>query len=293
MRRTFATLVVVAALAACRSTEIAGPAPAAVHGKIQGAQTFGEGASVQVYRIDDAGLPTPDPFETVRPDRLGRFTTRVLSPGRYRLVYRSADAPPAIASANVPLDTQVVLRPLVEAGLVQVRAKSSGDSYRCRLTEMKPPDGVPDLREFSCSARDAVLLRGLRRGRWALDLPDLGATTEVEVSGGGDLSELVVDPPPMVVGASMTGEVRRADGAGAPWMVVSARPLGTSGVSAQRWGRFATTDVSGLYRIVGIPPGPTLVRVECREAPARILPAAQVVDIPPTGLVHLGFVVER
>jgi len=292
MKRTAALLVVVAAAASCRSPEIPDRTPAAVHGKIEGVQKIAKDATVQVYRVDGAGLATPDPFETVKLDSLGRFTTRVLSPGRYRLVYRSLEAPPSITAANVPLDTHVVLRPVVQAGLVQLRARSNGDAVTCRLTECKPADGIPDVREFTCDSRSTLVLRGLRRGLWTLDVPATGDTTEVEVSGGDDLRDLLVDPPAPTTGASISGVVHRLDGTPAPWMAVTVRPLAASGASATRWGRFATTDLSGAYRIVGIPPGTSLVRVECRESPARILPSAQVLEIPPSGTVQLGFVVE-
>jgi hypothetical protein len=260
-----------------------------VHGQIEGVQTIGKDAAVQVYRVDGEGLATPDPFETVKPDALGRFTTRVLSPGRYRIVYRSFEAPPSVGSANVPLDTNVVLRPVVESGLVQLRARSSGEAATCRLTECKPKDGVPDVREFTCDARSSTILRGLRRGLWTLDIPTSGATTEIDVTGGDELRELLVDPPAPTTGASISGVVLRIEGTPAPWMVVTVRPLAAS---ATRWGRYATTGLDGAYRIVGIPPGRSLVRVECRESPVRILPAPQTIEIPPSGVVQLGWVVE-
>jgi len=291
MRRIAVALLVVA-LAACRTHEPVAPAPTAVRGRVENAQPVPKDATVQVYRIDDAGQPTPDPFETVAPDAGGAFATRPLSPGKYRIVYRSSEGAPSMTTAVVPLDAPVVLRAVAPVGLVQVRVRSSGDALRCRLTEKSPHDGVPDFREFTCGSRDTPLLRGVRRGIWTLDLPDLGATTEVEVAGGDDLRELFVDPPPPSPGATLTGVVRRSDGAGAPWLAVTVRPLVREGEAASRWGRYATTDASGGYKIVGIPPGRAFVRVEHRDAYVRLLPGPVVADIPPSGTIHLGFVLE-
>ena len=165
-RHLLVTLVALAtALPACRSPEkLDEPSPGAVRGRIEGASDLATGLSVQVYRIDDQGLPTPDPFETVTPDSLGRFTTRVLSPGNYRLVYRSLVGPPSLTSVRVPTTIPVVLSPLVEAGLVQLRVTSAaaGEPIRCRLTETSPADGIRDIREFRCSAATPAFVRGLR-----------------------------------------------------------------------------------------------------------------------------------
>jgi hypothetical protein len=291
--RPLPLLVVVAALAACRSVPPMDDASTAIRGQIVGAESIPREAAVQVYRIDAAGLPSPEPFESVHPDRLGRFKTRALLPGRYRLAYRSGDAPPSLASARVPGETPIVMRPLVLPGLVGLRvAAASSEPTLCRLTEAKALDGVPDVREFRCSSRETTFVRGMRPGLWRVDLPELGATTEIDLPVGDAFRELVVDPPPIAAGATLVGEVRRIDGAPSPWVVVSARSLAGPGVAAARWGRYAVTDRAGHYRVIGIPPGEALVRVECREAPIRILPSPQAVAIPPTGTVQLGFVAE-
>jgi hypothetical protein len=291
-------LVVAAALAlpCCRTRPaVSDPATGAVSGTIEGAQSFPGDARVQVYRIDESGIPVPDPFESVRVDRLGKFTTRVLTPGRYRLVYRSLEAPPSTAAAKVPPDFRVTLRPLVAAGLAQLRvtaARPDAEPARCRLTEAEPGGDLPDVREFRCAPGAPVLLRGLRPGRWYLDLPDVGATTEIVLPRRDPLRELELDPPAIAATASLTGQVLRISGTGAPWAVVSARPLTASGEAGAAWGRYAVTDRAGMFRIVGIPPGPALVRVECREVRYVLLPAAQVVAIPPSERASIGFVVE-
>jgi hypothetical protein len=286
--------IVAALLAAgCAATPPGSPSAGAIRGRIEGVQRFDSEAVVQVYRFDDAGLPTPDPFETIAPDPNGRFSTRVLSPGRYRIVYRHPDGPPSEVSVRVAGDTEAVLRPLYVEGLVQLRVLGPrGTAVRCRLTEADPNGGIPDVRDFTTRADAPVFLRGIRPGRWYLDLPEAGATTEVDVPSGASLQDLAVDPPPSQSGSVVCGEVRRVDALPGAWLVVTARPVPAPGSSAARWGRYATTDRSGGYRIVGIPPGTALVRVECREVAVRVLPAAQTTSIPPSGEVQLGFVVE-
>ena len=287
-------VVAVAALAACRTApRIDDPSPGIVRGRIEGVQNLDPAARVQVYGVDGEGLVTRDPFETVTPDRLGRFATRVLSPGRYRLVYRNPDAPPSVTSVRVPIDTEAVLRPVVEAGLTELRATTATDEERvCRLTSEKPRDGIVDVREFRCSSKAPAVIRGLRSGRWRLDLPELGATTEIELPFATGQREMVIDPPAVAAGATLSGEVRRLDAAGGAWLVVAVRPLDGLGETAGRWGRYAVTDLKGQYRVVGIAPGTSLVRVECREVPVRILPAPHVVGIPPSGVLELSFIVE-
>ncbi len=295
MRHIAAACLVALALAGCRSPgALDGPRVGAVQGRIAGVEGPPPAARVQIYRLDADGRPTPDLFETVTPGADGRFTTEPLSPGRYRFVYRRPSGPPSITTVRVPTDEPVVMRPLAETGLVelQVTTPSVAGTLRCRLTEARPKDGIPDVREFTCAAGANASVRGVRPGRWWLDLPELGATTEVDVESGLGLRALAIDPPPGDSGGTASGVVRQIDGAAGAWLVVSARPLDSSGESAIRWGRYAITDRSGRYRIVGIPPGTALLRIECRESPARILPAAQIVIIPPSGTVELGFVVE-
>jgi hypothetical protein len=291
--RPIALLVAVAALVGCRSIPPIDETPAVVVGRVEGAERIPRGAVVQVYRIEATGLPSPEPFETVEPDKLGRFRTRALAPGRYRFAYRSGDGPPSVASARVPDVVNVVLHPLVLPGLVGLRATTPSIEFvACKLTEAKAADGVPDVRQFRCWSREPASVRGLRPGAWRLDLPELGATTEVELPSGEAFREVIVDPPAIAGGGTLVGEVRRIDGSPAAWMTVTARPLSPTAASATRWGRYGVTDRAGRYRIVGIPPGQTLVRVECREAPLRVPPSAQVISIPPAGTAQLGFVAE-
>lgn len=295
MRHVASLCLVALALAACRSPgPLDGPEVGALHGRIAGTEPPPAGARVQVYRLDPDGRPTPDPFATVTPGADGRFATGALSPGRYRVVYRRPGGPPSISTVRVPTSEALSIRPVAETGLVELRvtAPPGAGTVRCRLTEARPKDGVPDVREFSCSAGAEASVAGVRPGRWWLDLPDLGATTEVEVASGLGLAALSVDVPFAETGGVATGVVRQADGAAGAWLVIAARPLDSTADAASRWGRYAITDRAGRYRIVGIPPGPALLRVECRESPARILPAPQIVTIPPSGTIEMGFVVE-
>ena len=287
-------LVLVAGLAACRSVpQIDDPSPGLVSGRIEGVQNIDPASRVQVYGVDGDGLVTREPFETVTPDRLGRFVTRVLSPGRYRFVYRNPDAPPSVTSVRIPIDTPVVLRPVVESGLTELRAASASAEARvCRLTAEKARDGIVEVREFRCSSQEPALLRGLRPGRWRLDLPEIGATTEIDLPFASAQREMVIDPPEVEAGATLSGEVRRIDGAGGAWLIVAVRPMDGLGETAGRWGRYAVTDLKGQYRVVGIAPGTALVRVECREVPVRILPVPHVLGIPPSGTLEMSFIVE-
>jgi hypothetical protein len=285
------TLCAIALLAAgCAGPRGAASSPARVRGRVEGARAIPDGAYVQVLRIDGDGLVSPDPFERVTPDALGRFSTSVLSPGRYRLVYRPPDAPPSAMTVRVPNSEPAVLRDRLPLGGVALTVESKErEPVRCVLTEVSPEDGVTDVREFECRDRVPATVRGLRPGRFYLDLPERGLTTEVDVPAGVPQRDLVLDPPPAVGMGGLAGQVRRNGGDGAAWLVVAARPLGESGGPAERWGRYATTDRSGAFALERIPAGRALVRVETRQWSARILPAPRAVAIPPSGMIELGF----
>ena len=97
----------------------------------------------------------------------GSLPTGALSPGRYRFVYRRPGGPPSVTTVRVPTDELVVIRPLTEAGLVelQVTTPVHGRSLRCRLTEARPAEGIPDVREFTCSGDAIASVRSVRPGR--------------------------------------------------------------------------------------------------------------------------------
>jgi hypothetical protein len=296
MRAFGLVFVLAAALAACRSPAPPEPGAGFLRGKVTGVQSFPATARVQVYRVDPQGIPTPDPFELAPVDKVGRFRTHDLLPGNYRLVYRGAEGPPAVCTTRVPTELDVVLRPLVTDGLVQLRLGLNAtftEPVRCRLTEAEPPGGdIPDVRDVRCAPFSPLFVRGMRPGRWYVDLPELGATTEIVLPETDVLRELDLDPPLIESGAILSGEVRRTDGDGAAWVIVAVRPLPEPGASATAWGRFAVTDRAGRFQVIGIPPGPSLVRVECREVRYRIPGSAEFVTIPPSGRVSRGFVVE-
>jgi len=264
--------------------------PGRVRGRIEGAQRLPQDAYVQVLRIDRDGAAIPDPFERVTPDALGRFSTNVLSPGRYRLVLRRPDAPPSAVTVHVPTREVAVLRsPLVVGGVTLSVKSKEHEPVRCVLTEVSPEDGLADVREFECTDRLPATVRGLRPGRFYLDLPERGLTTEVDVPAGVPQRDLVLDPPPTGGGGGVAGQVRRTGGDAAGWLVVAARPLGEDGSPAERWGRYATTDRTGSFALAGIPSGRALVRVESRGWAAGALPAPRAVAIPPSGMIELGF----
>lgn len=264
--------------------------PAKLSGRIEGMLRVPDGAYVQVLKIDGDGVLTPDPFERLVPDSLGRFTTGVLSPGRYTLVLRRPDAPPSSTTVRVPDQEQVLLRPVRAEGGVALSVKSSErEPVRCVLTEASPPAGVADVREFECRPRIAATVAGLRPGRYYLDLPERGLTTEVDVPAGSPQRDLVLDPPATSGLGGVSGSVRRKHGAGAPWLVVAARPLGEGAGAAERWGRYVTTDRTGSFALAALPAGNALVRVEARQGPSPVLPAPRTVAIPPSGMIEVGF----
>jgi hypothetical protein len=289
-----AVLAVASALVACgcaRASAVVA-SPAKVSGRIEGMLRVPEGAHVQVLRIDGDGVLTPDPFERFVPDSLGRFTTGVLSPGRYTLVYRRPDAPPSSTTVRVPDQSHVVLRAVRDDIGVALSVKTSEpEPVRCVLTEASPPAGVADVREFECRHRLAATVRGLRPGRYYLDLPERGLTTEVDVPAGSAQRDLTLDPPSTSGLGGVSGSVRRKNGTGAPWLVVAARPLAEGAGPAERWGRYVTTDRTGTFSLGAIPPGKTLVRVERRQGSLPVLPAPRTVAIPPSGMIEVGFVV--
>jgi hypothetical protein len=282
-----AALIAVAGCAGGRG-ELA--SPGRVRGRVEAAQRLPQGAYVEVLRIDGNGVAIPDPFERVTPDALGRFSTNVLSPGRYRLVLRRPDAPPSAVTVHVPTGELAVLRSPIAVDGVTLSVKSKEhEPVRCVLTEVSPGDGLADVREFECTDRLPATVRGLRPGRFYLDLPERGLTTELDVPAGVPQRDLVLDPPPAGGIGGVAGQVRRTGGDAAAWLVVAARPLGDDGAPAERWGRYATTDRTGSFSLAGIPAGRALVRVETRAWPAGVLPAPRAVAIPPSGMIELGF----
>jgi hypothetical protein len=286
-------LVAVALLAAgCLGGGSVTASPGRVRGRVEGARALPKGGYVQVLRFDADGVAVPDPFERVTPDALGRFATDVLSPGRYRLVWRPPDAPPSAVTVRVPTQELAVLRaPVALSGVTLTVKSKERESVRCVLTEVDPADGLADVREFECADRLPATVRGLRPGRFYLDLPARGLTTEIDVPAGVPQRDLVLDPPPASGLGGVAGRVRRTGGRAAPWLVVAVRPLGDGGAEAERWGRYAMTDGAGAFALTGVPPGRALVRVEGREWPARVLPAPQTVAIPPSGMIETHFVV--
>lgn len=294
MRRTAVLAAAAVLLAACAaSSSWSRPSPGRLRGKIEGVRNPSAAARVQVYGLDEDGLVTRAPHESVPVDADGRFATRPLSPGRYRIIYRDPAAPPSVTTVRVPVESPVVMHRVTGSDLVELRALTAASQpLDCRLTSEARVEGVADVREFRCSPEREAVVRGLRPGRWRIDVLGVGATTEIDLPAGSSAREVTIDPPPVGEGGSVIGQVRRLDGRGAGSFFVTARPLDPSRAAAERWGRFAETDGEGAYRIVGIPPGEALVRVECREVLARILPAARRVTIPPSGALVQGFLVE-
>ena len=291
-----AAVLLLLAAAACRSASVIDDrVPTPIKGRVEGMHRTPPAARIQVYRLDASGGITLLPFEWATPDRLGRFATHPLGPGRYRLAYRSGEGPPSIGTAKIPGEANVTLRPMPTTGLVRLRVSTSRTDpqpVRCRLSEADPPFGIADMREFMCSPAAPVFLPALRPGRWRVDVPAIGATTEIDVPAGGGEASVSLDIPNLDAGASISGEVLRLAGTPAAYVVVSARSLRDDGAAAVAWGRYGITDRAGRYMIVGIPPGRALVRVACGEVRYRILPSPHEVPIPPSGKLELGVLVE-
>jgi hypothetical protein len=295
--RTHALLCAgVLAVAGCATAPLVDD-PTRIRGRIDGTVGIPKEALVEVYRVGMKGAVQVEPLEYVRPDRLGRFHSRVLAPGQYVTVYRPPDLPPSIAHARVPSHDTVALRPAVTAGLVQLRITPGPGITavtRCRLTQADPPEAVPDRRVFALAPLGIigpVYVRGLQPGRWRLDLIDTAQTTEIVLPATDEVRELAVDPPPLSPGAFLTGEVRLTDAGPATGLVVTVRGLGGTEWIADAWGRYCVVPPSGHYEIHGIPPGRSLVRVESRETVYRGLPSPQQVSISPSGRLELGFIV--
>lgn len=258
-------------------------------------------ARVEVHRSDDSGLLAPLVGFDVRPDRTGAFRTQPLPEGRYVLVLRSREVPPAFARSRVPQAEPVRLRPgLPTAGATIVLTAPPGrsESLRCRLAA---PDlhggvldvGVLDVREVVLVPGQDVRLHGLRPGVWKLDVTNFAATTELAVAGGDAPQRFLVDPPmPDPANVGIRGTVIRTDGTPARGVVVSGWSMSDDDRNLVAWGRYSEVGPDGGYRVFGLSPGRGMVRVELRAATARILPPAEMIEIPPSGDLERGFTIE-
>ncbi len=285
------------ALAACTAPRSVASeqAPGTIAGRLEGASSLSPGSRVEVYCEGPGSTAVPLPFADAKLDTLGRFRTGPLPPGRYVLVWRGDEAPPSITATRVPAPGPAEMQPIVASGLVQLRIDlpaAAREPVRCRLTEAAPPERVPDRRDVLVEPRSPRFVRGLRPGRWRIDLPTVGASTEIDLPAGVSQRQVSLDFPPIAPGAELDGRVTLLDGSPCGPVAVTARRVSEPGSGGEAWARFAMTDAEGRYRILGLPPGPCMVRVEDREVLYQILPAGRIVEIPPSGKVDLGFVVE-
>ena len=289
-------LVVVLAAGGCAS-RLAAPEVGRNRGRIEPASALPAHPRVQIYRVDADGIAARMHEAEAPLDARARFETGPLAPGPYVLALRSATLPLSLTSLRVEGPTTAVLRPVTDtAPLLQLRIEPPRDSagpIEVRLTHEATTEVVVDRREATIQPGGFVTLRGLRPGRWRVDLPRLGWTTEIILVAGAGARDFVLDPPPLPESAAVvTGVITDLRADPAPGLAVTIRPLAPDTGDAQAWGRLATSDRDGAYRVVGVAPGPSHLRVERRERLHRRIPAPRAVTIPPSGEVRLGFVVE-
>jgi len=253
-----------------------------------------EEAHVELFRLTSNGVAQRLHGAEAVPGSDGRFSTSLLLPGRYVLALRAPGRPPSVVTLPVPPapEVRLVARVADPAASLELRHDVAGAAMlEVVLTRVEDGLPVPDRRRLPVPAGAPLRIDGLTPGRWSLDLVGLGVTTEVDVGAEGSLAAVVLDPPTVGSGAPMIGRVLREDGSPARGVAVTVRsyPEGTLAPSA--WGRSTLTDSDGGYRLVGLPSGRVLVRVECREAVQTRLPKPAVMSIPPSGVVRRSFVV--
>lgn len=297
MRAAALAVLAGALVAAC--TGIRSAPPESSMERIEGrvlADPIPADARVEIHRRDDYGLATPLVGFDVRPDGLGHFRTQPLPIGRYLVVLRSREVPPAVSNVRLPQKGPLVLRaPLPSGGstIVLTSPASRTESLRCRLAAPAPRSGVLDLREVVLAPGQDVMLHGVEPGLWKLDVTNSAATTELAVAPGDAPQRFLVDPPlPAPTDSGVEGTVLARDGVGARGVVVSAWSMSTDGVTLETWGRQSEVGPDGRFQVRGLRPGRGMVRVELRGASHRLLPAPEMIEIPPSGKVERAFRVD-
>lgn len=253
-----------------------------------------EDAQVEVFRLVSSGVAQRLHGAEAVPGSDGRFSTSLLLPGRYVLALRAPGRPPSLVTLPVPPapEARLVARRADPAASLEVHHDVPGvATLDVILTRVEDGLPVPDRRRLQVSAGAPERIDGLTPGRWSVDLVGLGATTEVEVGTDGALRTVALDPPAVGLGAPMIGRVLREDGSPARGVAVTVRSYPEGTVAPATWGRSTLTDSDGGYRLVGLPTGRVLVRVECRDTVHTRLPKPAVMSIPPSGVVRRSFIV--
>lgn len=294
-----AALLVVASLPGCSLLRPGGTGPSSA-GRISGrlvADRVPPDAVVEVYR-DDHGRSVPVPGVTARPDELGKFETPSLPPGRYVLVLRTREAPPALASATVPGRAEIELRPVSPGGgatVTFVRPDAANPPLVCRLTPVRTAPPVPDRREAVLGAGGEVRLSGLVPGLWHVEVSPPGVTADFLVPSDDTVPRFLVDPgafPPAASdGGWIEGQVLHDDGRPAAGTVVTVRACANDGLTIEPWGRVAIVGADGSYRMDRVRPGVVYVRVEARGVHHPVLPQPVLAAISPSRGTIQGFVV--
>lgn len=281
--------------AGCASADVE-PASGRITGRLR-ADPVPADATAEVYRDEGDGPATPVAGTAVRLDELGRFTTGSLRPGRYLVVVRTREAPPATASAVVPSRIDVDLR-LAAPGAgstVTVESPATAPGVRTlRLVPAVPSGAVPDRRDVVLLPGQQVRVAGLAPGLWHVDVLPEGATADFQVPKGEAVLRFVIDPPDAPArGVAVEGTVTRTDGGPAFGAAVTARATAADGVTVEPWGRVALVDRDGHFRVDRLPEGTAYVRVESRDAVFRFLSAPELVPISPPAATGRNFVIER
>jgi len=298
------TLALSPALSACVGpTPQKATGPLSVRGSVRGLE-YPQHARIAIYRVSPFGVVERLHGADVTADADGRFETEPLNPDQYLFAMRAPGHPVSIVRVPVPPappTTLVARPPLGLAKLELTRGAETRGPLSLLLSRVDAGVPVVDRRPVSIAAATS-LVEGLTPGRWTLDVLGTGATTEIDVPAGARRLVLTLDAPITPNGVEMKGRVLRSDGEPALGLAVTVRPLtvrpltvrplSEGGSMAGAWGRYALTNSDGGYHLVGIPPGPALLRVESRDAVFRRLPRAEVVTIPPSGRVDHSFVVD-
>jgi hypothetical protein len=295
MRNLPAAAALFGALAACATPPDAPPGLARARGRIL-ADPLPADARIEVLRRDDLGLASPLVGFDVVPDRLGHFRTQPLAPGRYVLVLRSRDVPPAFANVRLPASDDVVLRPELPSGGVSIvlfTPAAREGPLRCRLVAPTPHGGVLDVRELVLIPGQDVAISGIAPGTWRIDATNSAATAELVVRPGATPQRFVIDPPLPAPGTGgVEGTVTRRDGSAPRAVLVSAWPRADDGRSLVPWGRYGQVGREGKFEVLGLPAGAAMIRVEQRAAAHRLVPPPEMIEIPPSGRVERAFVVD-
>ncbi|MBI5489200.1 MAG: carboxypeptidase regulatory-like domain-containing protein [Deltaproteobacteria bacterium] len=271
-----------------------------------------EGASVWLSRLtDDAGFLSgwmreaelelqpqergePDGETATVTDGEGRFTLRCVGSGRRELIARREGYPGAWATVEVPLDGSVegvaILLPAAGAIAGTVRGEDGAPAGGAQIIAFSM---AGSMAHSECGVDGAYRLEGLKPARYEVMAtlagpegdeefdpfggPRLHGTATVRV---GEVTTLDLRP---AGGTTVIGRVSRA-GEPVPEATVILMPDPPTKPEF----RSGQTDDQGIYRVVGVAPGPTILSIESLTVHADIPDVPEhVLDVEiPTGSVR-------